>query len=280
MIRRAIDSLVRQDFDDWELVVVDDGSSDNTRDVIAEYADNRIRYFYKANEERSIARNFGIEQARGQIINFLDSDDYIEADHLSSAHTLFEGGNVKGVLHLGFSILENGVSKPQPLPESSDLIRRLLHENPLCGNAVFVRKEFLEGVRFSHSRAAVIGEDWCLWLRLAARHSFSFWPKVTSHVVSHPGRSTATIDPDVFRLAALEIAKSLESDSIFKQRVGKRRFRWFRAYLLLGIGQNYLINNKKSKGKAVAFIQRAVREDVRIVWSKRFLVCIKKLIGA
>ena len=280
MICRAIESLLRQDFGSWELIIVDDGSSDNTRDVVADYPDDRIRYFYKANEERSIARNFGIEQARGRVINFLDSDDYIEVDHLSSAHSLFEGGNVNGVLHLGFSILEGGVSKPQPLPESDDLLFRLLHKNPLSGNAVFVRKEFLDGVRFSNSRDAVIGEDWCLWLRLSARHPFYFWPKVTSHVVSHPGRSTATIDPDVFRLAALEIAKSLESDSIFKQRVGGSRFRWFKAYLLLGIGQNYLINHKKDKWKALTFIQRAVRDDMRIVWSKRFLVCVKKLVGA
>jgi len=280
MIKLAIDSLLRQEFGSWELIIVDDGSSDNTRDVVAEYADDRIRYFYKANEERSIARNFGIDQSRGKVISFLDSDDYLEVDHLSCANQLIESGYVKGVLHLGFSFLESGVSKPQPLPDSADLLRHLLHDNPLSGNALFIRKEFLEGVRFSHSRYAVIGEDWCLWLRLAARYPFYFWPKVTSQVVVHSGRPTSAIDPCLFQIASFEVSKSLENDSIFKQAVGASRFRWFKAYLLMGIGQNYLINYKKDKRRALGFIQRALREDIRTMWSKRFLVCVKKLIGA
>jgi len=75
IVGETIDSLLRQTYADLEVIVVDDGSTDRTREVIADYRDQRVHYFHKPNGGLSSARNYGLGQARGEFIAFLDSDD-------------------------------------------------------------------------------------------------------------------------------------------------------------------------------------------------------------
>lgn len=82
MISHGIKSVINQTFSSWELIVIDDGSTDKTKDVIDAFNDPRIRYFWQENQERSVARNNGIEQSNGEWICFLDSDDWYELSHL------------------------------------------------------------------------------------------------------------------------------------------------------------------------------------------------------
>ena len=74
VLSRAIDSVLRQSFKDFELIVVDDGSTDNTKELIEKYSD-QITYIYQDNKGVSAARNKGLEHAKGEWIAFLDSDD-------------------------------------------------------------------------------------------------------------------------------------------------------------------------------------------------------------
>ena len=83
----AIESVLNQTFVDFELIIIDDGSTDNTKSIIQSYSDNRIKYYRnKENKERCISRNIGIEQASGKYICFLDSDDYHLPFHLEKLH--------------------------------------------------------------------------------------------------------------------------------------------------------------------------------------------------
>lgn len=75
LIGRAIDSVLNQTFKDFELIIVDDGSTDNTKEIIERYTDQRIRYIYKENGGQNSALNKGIEFAKGKYVAFLDSDD-------------------------------------------------------------------------------------------------------------------------------------------------------------------------------------------------------------
>ena len=84
---QSIKSVIQQKFDDWELIIVDDGSQDNTNEVIKEYKDNRIKYFYQRNAGVSAARNFGIKKCNGLYVCFLDDDDQYLEHHLSFLHS-------------------------------------------------------------------------------------------------------------------------------------------------------------------------------------------------
>ena len=82
LLSKAIESVVNQSFSDWEVIVVDDGSTDKTKEVVNAFDNSRIHYFYQENKERSAARNLGIQKAKGQYICFLDDDDYFLPNHL------------------------------------------------------------------------------------------------------------------------------------------------------------------------------------------------------
>lgn len=86
-ISRCIRSVLSQTFNNWELIIIDDGSTDETAIEVRRFNDIRIKYFYQENSERSIARNNGIEKASGDYICFLDSDDEYLPIHLQ---TLFD----------------------------------------------------------------------------------------------------------------------------------------------------------------------------------------------
>jgi glycosyltransferase involved in cell wall biosynthesis len=89
-LRQAIESVRAQTFQDFEIVVVDDGSTDDPEAVIANFADPRIRFFRQKNGGGGAARNRGIDEAKGAFVAFLDSDDVFLPHHLDSMHALLE----------------------------------------------------------------------------------------------------------------------------------------------------------------------------------------------
>lgn len=82
-IRRPIESVLNQTFTDWELIIVDDGSTDDTNAIVKSYKDPRIRYEWQENQERNAARQFGIFNSTADWICFIDSDDQYLPNHLS-----------------------------------------------------------------------------------------------------------------------------------------------------------------------------------------------------
>ena len=105
-LERCVDSIVAQTYTEWELLLIDDGSTDDSAAICNEYAakDERIRVFHKENGGVSSARNLGLDNAQGEWITFVDSDDYIEENFLKS----FEG-NLDADLVVGNSTwLDNG----------------------------------------------------------------------------------------------------------------------------------------------------------------------------
>ena len=82
LLRRAIESVLKQHCENWEICIVDDGSTDPTQEVVKSFTDPRIHYSFQQHQERSVARNKGIEMAKGQYLCFLDDDDYFFPEHL------------------------------------------------------------------------------------------------------------------------------------------------------------------------------------------------------
>ena len=89
-IAKAIESVLYQSDSNFELIIVDDGSTDNTKDIIAGFKDNRIKYFYKENAGASSARNLAIQESQGSFIIILDSDDMMAPDFIVRHITEFE----------------------------------------------------------------------------------------------------------------------------------------------------------------------------------------------
>lgn len=102
LIERSIRSILQQTFTDYEVLVVDDGSEDNTEQVIKSINDQRITYYKKANGERAAARNYGTSKAKGVYVTFFDSDDLMYPHHLQHAYDFINQQNNPEWFHLGF----------------------------------------------------------------------------------------------------------------------------------------------------------------------------------
>ncbi len=88
-ISKSIDSMIRQSYQNWELIIIDDGSTDNTENIIEQYEDPRIKYFYHQNSGVSKSRNIGLKRMKGDYFCFLDADDSFPPESLEKRLEVF-----------------------------------------------------------------------------------------------------------------------------------------------------------------------------------------------
>jgi glycosyltransferase involved in cell wall biosynthesis len=166
LLEQAIESVVTQTFPDWELVVVDDGSCDDTFNVVDHYLQRHgnIRYMKHRNRKAALSRNAGIQASFGRYITFLDSDDFYHPEHLESRHRLLESRPDVDLLSGGFIIEGDPWVRDRKDPE------KLVHigECILCGT-LFGRRELF--VTLNGFRAIDYAEDTDLWDRAGQQHS-------------------------------------------------------------------------------------------------------------
>ncbi len=276
-ISEAIRSVLLQGFQDFEIIIVDDGSIDNTEDIVRKIQDSRIRYYKKRNEERSIARNFGISKACGKYINFLDSDDKFYDNHLETGYNLLLKNNFPEVGHLGYKLIDDsGNTIFTRNAFNGSFKKKLIHENILHGNAIFIRNDIAAEVHFIPSPFAILAEDWYLWLRLAARYEFHFDNTVTSAVVQHGARSLMNIDPDKLIASTEVIVEYLKKDERFLREYKKGvAYHFANHYTFLTLT---LAMTKKRRVDTIKYLTRAIRHDPLVVLRRRFLASLKHLL--
>ena len=167
-LSRAIQSALEQTHRDLEVIVVDDGSSDETAAVAHSFADPRLRYIYQANRGLSAARNTGLRHAGGEFVSFLDSDDQFRPRKIELLLAELKRHPEAG-LAAGQAIPVDPDGQPigqifaKELPVES---AQWLLGNPLHVGSVLVRREWQEQVGFFDETLRSY-EDWDLWLRLA-----------------------------------------------------------------------------------------------------------------
>ncbi|MBI3243378.1 MAG: glycosyltransferase [Chloroflexi bacterium] len=173
----AIDSALAQTYPEVEVVVVDDGSTDHTRDRVTQYA-GRIIYIYQENKGLSEARNAGVRAAHGELFLFLDADDRIPASKLALQVPLFENRPELGLVYSGFQYVDEsgiqvlGVVRPNKQGQVlRDLLRRTFFFPP---GAAVVRRECLNQVGL-FDPVCSSAADTDLWIRIArAGYAFGY----------------------------------------------------------------------------------------------------------
>lgn len=276
-IAKALNSVLTQAFTNFEIIVVDDGSTDDTEAVVATIVDQRLRYFKKENEERSIARNYGIKKAIGQYINFLDSDDFQLPNHLEVAFSVLKKNNFPEVLHLGHQLEDQ---QGETLLKRNDLsthslLNRMVHENVLHGNAIFIQKSVALKNQFINSPLAFISEDWVVWMKLLVRYKVLIDNTITSVVVEHDQRSLKTVDAEKLVACTELIVKHLKEDKKFVSVLGYKANIYFsNQYTFLAL---ILALSGDKKNETWEYLFRALQQDITVLARKRFLASLKHL---
>ncbi|WP_447747408.1 glycosyltransferase [Pseudomonas nicosulfuronedens] len=188
----AIDSILAQTWDDWELVIVDDASSDGSQELIAEYVaryPQKIRAFYlERNVGQSRCSRIGLGHCRGRYVSILASDDVATPRRLEEGVALMEQRpEVAAAFSMAQAIDQHG----QPLDVDTvfnkpftSLRRELLNGNFLCGTSIIARRELLTQHNSWNSELRAV-EDFDLWVRLLARYELvrvdAIWVKYRIH---------------------------------------------------------------------------------------------------
>ena len=177
-IARAIESVLAQSEQDYELIVVDDGSTDNTPNIASQYP---VRLIRQENRGVSAARNAGIKVAKGEIIALLDSDDEWKKDHLQ-CHKEFFTQNPHYKIHQTDEIwIRNGKflnKKKIHQKKEGFIFYDSLHLCLISPSAVAIKKELFKEVGLFREDF-VVCEDYELWLRITHRYPIGFTPKAT-----------------------------------------------------------------------------------------------------
>lgn len=204
LLKNAITSVIQQTCIDWELIIVDDGSTDDTRNVVNAFQDNRIKYVYQKNLKLSAARNTGVKSSYGRYICLLDDDDVYLEDHLEHYQNwLVDHGYPSTILRLGYQYkTKQGLFK-------GPMYIQNMHNNPVnfaayyfCASVslcipriCFTLDQFISGTE--------PWEDTHFMLRIFARYDFVQLPHYTYIYIKHQGMGSNKIytEMDTMQLA-------------------------------------------------------------------------------
>ncbi|MDR3681138.1 MAG: glycosyltransferase family A protein [Flavipsychrobacter sp.] len=273
-LEQNIPALLKLDYDAYELIVVDDGSTDNTSAVFDKLKDPKLTYLKKNNEERAAARNYGAIRAHGDYITFLDSDDILFPDALRKAASVIGKKGNPDFLHLAYEIgTEQKASKTINNLKEDPLI--LVQGNPLSCIGVFIKKEVFEKHQFTPDRALAGSEDWEFWLRLAANYGIRTSNEVVGRLIEHDTRSVISAPEDaLLRKQALSFQYSF-ADSAVQKVFGpykKLMMAHWETYISLHLAMN------GEKKHAIHYLFSAIRYNISSIFNKRTLVICKLLL--
>lgn len=239
LVIKTITWAQNQSFKDYEIIIVDDGSTDHTKEAVKPYLNEYTSYYKKENGERAKARNYGAHLAKGKYIYFLDSDDLIYPNHLQSASDFIQKTQAKLFFQQYEFTHESGQKSTPYLPTNinKDLIK---HGNFMSCHGIFIHKDIFADQSFNEDRALSGSEDYELWLRLAARYPFAYNSEVTSTLVFHDERSVLNFPKDQLIIRKEKMLhylfqdqKVMEVYGQFKGRIKSDAYSYIALHLML-----------------------------------------------
>ena len=244
LLQRAVESVLSQKYNGWELIIVDDGSVDNTKQYINNIKDDRIQYYYQSNRGESTARNVGLNKSKGKYICFLDSDDELLPDYLNFFFSKIQDGI--NILCCGVRLQwEDREKKIDIIPkeDNKEFTKQVLtgHFNlmPFCFNREIV-KPFSEDIE--------MGEDFMFIVPLVARNIVVTIREIQCIVYEHSGRFTRSKyeTPRIKEFKKSSIAIINQHKSNFEKTISSKELKGIikgkmESYIL-GISQHSIYN--------------------------------------
>jgi len=252
LISRAIKSVLNQTYQDFELIVVDDGSTDNTEEVIQNFKDKRIKYFrHKINRGGNMARNTGLKNSKGQYIAFLDSDDEWLPEKLEKQLKVFAESKDERLsfVYCGAIFISQKDNKEvkRLLPQERGYIfQDLLRANNIVGggSSCLIKKEAFDNCgNFDECEELRKGgaQEYEMWIRMAQKYNFDFVNICLIKYFIHPNSVTVT--------SKLENKAKAYGYIINKFIEDYKKFPHIYAYKLRELGHFFCLGGNLKKGR-------------------------------
>lgn len=200
LIMRTVESVLKQTLLDIEIIIVNDGSSDNTEELVSNCTDPRVRYVYKENGGVSSARNTGIDIAIGDYLCFLDDDDEWANNYLEDMTGALENNPDYGAAYCPFPLKGDTSSISKTSRPCGHITKDLFQKGIVHIVACLIRRDLLDDIRFD--TALKIAEDSDFLLRVSLKAKFIF---ITStNAIRNPTEISLTSNYDESRVLSLE----------------------------------------------------------------------------
>lgn len=218
-IADTLKSVLAQTFTDFEVVILNDGSTDNSEAEILKFQDSRIRYFSKENSGASAARNFTIEQAKSEYIALMDADDYWYPTHLEEHNRLINKFPKESVFATATEITRNGKTfknnySIQMFGEDAvlvDYFKASQLDSVLLSISTVIKKEVFENVGWYNPNIKS-GEDTDLYVRIGLKYKVVFSPKITATYLVRKGSLFQSVK-NIAHKATFEAYEVFERDN-------------------------------------------------------------------
>jgi len=265
-IEKAIDSILTQTYQDFEIIVVDDGSTDNTREILDVKYKDKIRYFYQKNKGAPAARNFGLREVKGKFLVFLDADDWLMPTALASRYEYLinhtDCGWVYGPWYYheesGKDVTERFRLYPFAYRKErkGNILRYLLLGELMQTSTVMIARELCLAVRGFDCNLPCL-QDYELWLRVAAQSPVGFIDECNVVVVTHQGSiSQSATDGYETRLKIMR-----QSEIMYPETIQKLGYKWKRKYakVIAERGRHLVLKGNASGGGSLLI--EAIKKD-------------------
>lgn len=230
-IGKSIESVLAQDYEKFELIIVDDGSKDGTKSIAEQYAKNdiRIKLLEQANQGVSVARNKGLDTATGEYVAFLDSDDLWDADNLSVMVQAAECTK-SGLICAGFDIInaDDTLETVNLVYKDGELMDFVTSNSEIRFffwiGSVIIRRDILEKYYIRFDEGIAIMEDIGFYIKIFAVTNLKSVHRVMAHYCKHENSATtAAYNPHKWE-GSVEIFRHAE------EYIKKYRLEWIEKY--------------------------------------------------
>lgn len=230
-IGKSIESVLAQDYEKFELIIVDDGSKDGSKSIVEQYAKNdiRIKLLEQANQGVSAARNKGLDTATGEYVAFLDSDDLWDADNLSVMVQAAECTK-SGLVCASMDIInaDGTRQKANTAYKDGELMDFVTNNNEIRFfwgiGSVIIRRDILEKYHIRFDEGIAIMEDIGFYIKIFAVTNLKAVPRVMAHYCKHENSATtAAYNPHKWE-GSVEIFRHAE------EYIKKYRLEWIEKY--------------------------------------------------
>jgi teichuronic acid biosynthesis glycosyltransferase TuaG len=263
-IEETINSVISQTFTNWELVIIDDGSTDNTAGIVKRHAINehRIKYLYQENGRQGKARNAGLKNSKGAFIGFLDADDLWLPDKLTiQVNELSSLSNVDLLFTQGYKIISGELAAydvlVKDLWDRKDL-PHLIDYNQIPILSVLVKREILFAVNcFTEDHNIQNLEDYHLWLKLFINnYKFKSLSARTFLYRIHKDQNTFNNSNHIFQsfYTYKDIYYSFEDETVRKLIINKLKWMIFNEKLYSNILEIARFHFKNKRKRVISFI--------------------------
>lgn len=272
-IGETIQSVLKQSYENWELLLVDDESTDGTKEIIQKYLnDPRIKYFYKKNGGQGSARNLGIKKARGDYLAFLDADDLWDVDKLKTQIKVFSENKVSLVFSKLRRIGKNGKYQNTDLGSGTGMYRGFRALFLLAAGTITIpnssvmatREGVVEAGLFSEKDEIRNFEDYDLWFRmLISGYKFYGIEEAKGDYRIHEGQSTYN-NPG----SSLKLIKYLED--MYEEYPEKRQY--FEFLIVHRLSSYFRLHGKTSEARNKCMETYFSSSCIKTHWVEKYFI--------